>query len=112
MFDDALRSKVNREIGRLNGELCDLKDAEESLRIRKGRLEVELEQAKAMRGMFELLDRLDRQQQPTNAGGATRAGISESADWATIRKASHRTVYIRKSSAPRQDLTVSRRSTT
>jgi hypothetical protein len=61
MFDDTLKSKVNREVGRLNGELCDLKEHEESLRIRRARLEVEMRQAIAMRDMFELLGRLDRQ---------------------------------------------------
>ena len=25
MFDDILKAKVNREVGRINGELCDLK---------------------------------------------------------------------------------------
>lgn len=64
MFDATLKSKVNREVGRLNGELCDLKEHEESLRIRKARLETEMRQAIAMRDMFELLGRLDRQPAP------------------------------------------------
>lgn len=63
MFDAALKSKVNREVGRLNGELCDLKEQEESLKIRRARLEVDMRQALAMRDMFELLGRLDKQSQ-------------------------------------------------
>ena len=64
MFDGTLKSKVNREVGRLNGELCDLTEHEESLKIRRARLEVEMRQAVAMRDMFELLGRLDRQPEP------------------------------------------------
>ena len=37
MFDDILKAKVNREVGRINGELCDLKELEESTRIRRAR---------------------------------------------------------------------------
>jgi hypothetical protein len=61
MFDEALKSRVNREVGRLNGELHDLHEQEESLKIRRSRLEVEMRQALAARDMFELLGRLDRQ---------------------------------------------------
>lgn len=67
MFDEILKAKVNREVGRLNGKLQDLKEHEESLRIRKARLEVEMRQALAMRDMFELLGRLDRQPEPACA---------------------------------------------
>jgi hypothetical protein len=59
MADENLKSKVNREVGRINGALCDLKEEEESLRIRRARLEVEMRQAIAMRDMFEVLGRLD-----------------------------------------------------
>jgi hypothetical protein len=58
MADENLKSKVNREVGRINGALCDLKEEEESLRIRRARLEVEMRQAIAMRDMFEVLGRL------------------------------------------------------
>jgi hypothetical protein len=61
MFDVALKAKVNREVGRLNGDLCDLKDEEESLRIRRGRLEEEMRQAIVLRDMLDLLTRLDKQ---------------------------------------------------
>ena len=64
MFDDTLKSKVNREVGRLNGELCDLHEQEESLKIRKARLEVEMRQAIAARDMFELFGRLSKQPDP------------------------------------------------
>jgi hypothetical protein len=64
MFDDALKAKVNSEVGRINGELCDLKELEESTRIRRARLEVEMRQAIAMRDMFELFSHLDKQPAP------------------------------------------------
>ena len=64
MFDDTLKSKVNREVGRINGDLHDLHKNGGSLKIRKARLEVEMRQAIAMRDMFELLGRLDRQPAP------------------------------------------------
>ena len=60
MLDDTLKSKVNREVGRINGALCDLREEEESLRIRKARLEIEMRQAIAMRDMFEVLGRLEK----------------------------------------------------
>ena len=63
MFDETLRSKVNQEVGRLSGELHNLEELEQSLKIRRGRLEVEMRQAIALRDMFELLGRLGRQQQ-------------------------------------------------
>jgi hypothetical protein len=60
VFDETLRSKVNREVGRINGELCDLHELEESTKVRRARLEVEMRQAIAMRDMFEVLGRLDK----------------------------------------------------
>jgi hypothetical protein len=60
VFDETLKSKVNREVGRINGELCDLHELEESTKVRRARLEVEMRQAIAMRDMFEVLGRLDK----------------------------------------------------